>query len=166
MTGGPKGRRLRSTLVVVQFVLSICMVIATVVVMQQMNYARTKDLGFDREHVLAVRLANWDLMSRWETLYNIMDRHPDVIQSATADDLPQGDGSNSVYHIQGQPLEDQIYISSKHVDDKYISTLGIELIAGRNFNLEIQSDTLGAVIINEAAARMLGYDDPIGTADR
>jgi len=162
VTHGKSGNRIRSTLVVLQFSMSVLLIISTLVVMRQMDFIRKKDIGFDRKHVIAVRLSNWDLMTRSWTLKEELDRNSAVLMSATADHIPFGSNSTSLYHIPGTPLENQLIISVIRIDHDYIPLMGMRLVSGRNFEKGRSSDSTNAVIINQAAARILGYEDAVG----
>ncbi|MFH0881592.1 MAG: FtsX-like permease family protein [bacterium] len=163
MSRGRGGARLRSILVVLQYGIAVVLIIASLVVLRQMHYVRVKDLGFNRHQVLTVRLGNWDLMTGYRALYDEFRKLPFITASATADDKPLQSGDNSIYHIPGTPMDAQVFIASQSVDHDYIDAMGMHLIAGRNFDPERSTDSTEAVIVNEAAAKYLGYGkDPVG----
>lgn len=159
---GASGSKLRRVLVILQFSLSVLLIISTLIVMQQMNFMRKKDIGFDTEQVLAVRLANWDLMTRHKALKHELKKVPGVMESATADHTPFGSDNNNLYHVPGTAIDNQLLISVKRVDTDFLPLMKMRFLSGRNFDPTVPSDTLGAVIINQAAARLLGYEDPVG----
>ena len=163
MARGRGGARMRSILVVLQYGIAVVLIIASLVVLRQMHYVRVKDLGFDRHQVLAVRLGNWDLMTGYRALYDEYRKLPFVVASASADDTPLQSGNNSIYHIPGTPITSQIFIAGQSVDHDYIKAMGLHLIAGRDFDPTRPTDSTEAVIVNEAASKLLGYgNDPVG----
>ncbi len=160
---GKRGARLRSVLVVLQFSIAAGLVISSMVVLRQINYIRTADIGFDREHVLVIRLGNWDLMTSYDVLYEQFRNKPFVVSASTADHLPIQSGNTSSYHVPGTPEDERVYLSTRCVDHDYLQTLGMRLVAGRNFDPDRATDSVQAVIINETAARELGLgDNPVG----
>jgi len=163
MARGRGGTRMRSILVILQYGIAVVLIVSSLVVLRQMHFVRSKDLGFNQHQVLAVRLGNWDLMTGYRALYDEYRKLPFVVASTTADDKPLESGDNSVYHIPGTPTTSQVFIASQSVDHDYIKAMGMHLIAGRNFDPTRPTDSTEAVIVNETAAEYLGYGkDPIG----
>lgn len=101
-------------------------------------------------------------MQNYRALYDIYRNQPFVVASATADDTPLTTSNNSVYHIPGTALDAQVFIASQSVDHDYIDAMGITLLEGRNFDRDRPTDSTDVVIINETAARYLGYEQPVG----
>lgn len=162
-TSGKKGSYVRGGLVILQFGVAAGLIIGSMVVLRQMNYIRTTDIGFNRENVLTVRMSNWDLMQAYNVFYEKIKNKPYIISSSTADHLPFFGGEVSSYHAEGTPEENRIWMRKRCVDHDYIKTVGMKLIAGRNFNPGISSDSVDAVILNQTASRVLGFgDNPIG----
>ncbi len=153
---------LRRALVVLQFILSVVMMIATLVVYQQMNYVRNKHLGFDREHLVVIDINSNNVRRHAETMKAEMRRNPAVLavsvtnrvpgdwkNIATIDALP-GDAPSATAHT--------MYLLA--VDREFTETYGVPLLAGENFSGR-GGDSL-SVLINEAAARALGWENPLG----
>lgn len=156
---------LRSSLVVFQFFISIFMIIATIAIYQQMNFIKNKKLGFNKENILLIR-----------DVYNIGNQLPAVKDEILKNHLLLGGTITSYLPGPGSarktPLfwrhgadptpENSINGETWTVDYDYIPTLGMEIIAGRNFSRDFPSDS-SAVILNETAIRQLGLqEDPIG----
>lgn len=161
LVSGGRGNRLRASLVVLQFAISVILIVSTLVVMQQLSYLRNKDLGYDREHVLAVHLPSWEMMRRHEVLEHEMSRLPGVLAVASGDQLPNSLNQNSLFHIPGEADEDQLLIGVMHIDHRYMEMMGIKLKQGRAFDASIASDSTTSIIINESCARKLGWDDTL-----
>jgi len=160
---GRGGARLRGSLVMLQFAVATGLIISSMVVLRQIKYIRTADIGYNRENVLAVRLGNWDLMTSYQAIFNQYKNHPYIINASTADHLPIQSGNTSSFHLPGAPEEERVYLSERCVDHNYLETLGMHLISGRNFDPERSLDSTQAVIVNEAAAKALGFvGDPVG----
>ncbi len=159
----PNGKKsLRGGLVVFQFAISICLIIATLVVSAQMKYIRDKDLGYDRESVLVVRNAGL-LGADQDAFRTELQRDSRIEHITKSAYLPAGPSDNSIATIQSRrdpelTLRTNVY----HVDEEYLPTLGMELLAGRNFSPEFGKEE-GHVIVNETAVSRIGLGpDPIG----
>ena len=160
---GSKNSWLRNGLVTVQFAISIGLIVGTLIVYHQLTYMQNKNLGFEKEQILLVEdtyTLNDQLRSFKEALGNL----PEVISSTTSSYLPLQGGrrNNSSYNLVGTSgTQGQVLLQQWSVDEDYISTLGIKLKEGRDFNLEMATDSQ-AVILNETAVKALGLIDPIG----
>ena len=159
---GMKGGGLRSVLVVFQFTLSIIMIVGTAVVFDQLDYIQNKKLGFDKDHVLMVQ-DPWVMKDGLESFKNEVLRNPKVKSGTISSFIPASDSDNSTIFFPGNsPDENNTYVVSNwRVDYDYIETLGMKLVAGRNFSKDFQTDSL-ALIINETAANQFGFTDAIG----
>ncbi len=156
---GTKGKRIRAAFVILQYSMSIMLIVCTMLALRQLNYIRHKDLGFDQEQIVALRLPNWDLMTRHEVLQTEMMHLAGVTGTADSDQLPHDTANNSIYHIPGMPPDGQIYLAGQRIGYDYVTLLGMDILEGRNFNRDISTDTLGAIILNETAVRMLGWEN-------
>ena len=162
LTTGRKGTRFRGALVVLQFTISIILIVSTFVVLRQISYLRNKDLGYDREHVLAVNLPSRDLRMRHKLLEEEMSHLPGVIDYSSASQLPTEWISNSVFQIPGDVAEEQLVMNVIGVDHRYMDMMKFQVIEGRTFNPALHSDSVEAIMINEAAARKLNWENVVG----
>lgn len=146
---------LRSGLVVVQFFISITLIIGTTVVYQQLKYIQNKKLGYDKEQVLI--LDSWALGKNQEVFRDEILRDPEVINVSSSGYLPAGPSYNNNFMVYPEDKTTQLVkILRYDIDANYISTLGMEMAAGRNFSKEFGNDSTG-VILNETAAKMMGW---------
>lgn len=152
---------LRNGLVVFQFFIAVFLIIGTLVINQQMDFIQHKKLGFDREQVLILDNVG-PLRDKAFTLKKELLNHPNINTATMSSYLPiPSTRSDSPLCKNSQIQEDNcVAIQMWQVDEDYLSTFGMELVAGRNFSPEMQTDS-NAIIINETAAKLLGYDDPI-----
>lgn len=155
---GTKG--LRSGLVVFQFVISAGLIFATLVVGRQMSYIQNKNIGYDRDQILVLRDAHF-LGNNEIAFKNEILKDPRVKNVTTSAYVPAGPTNNSMSGIfLGDQYQRRMYYYN--IDEEYLSVMGMELVAGRNFSKAFGADSLN-VIINETAAETLGFkDDPIG----
>ena len=162
MSSGFKTGWLRNTLVVFQFGISIFLMVGTVVIYNQLNYIRTKKLGFNRDHVLILQNV-YPLGKGAKAFKEDLLKLPGVQGATMTGFLPTGDYRNDNAFFLSPDLDTKKAISMQNweVDDQYIPVLGMEMAKGRNFSIEFPSDSNG-VVLNEAAARMIPGPDPIG----
>ncbi|MFK5972568.1 MAG: ABC transporter permease [Flavobacteriaceae bacterium] len=156
-TGKTKG--IRSGLVIFQFVVSVGLIIATIIVEQQMSFIRNKDIGYEKEQLLVLREAYF-LGANKDAFKNQIRNDSRVTNVTTSAFVPSG---RSDINMTG------IYINHKfdrrtniyNIDEEYIPTMGMEISKGRNFSTAFGADSLG-VIVNETTVKKLGFgNDPI-----
>jgi putative ABC transport system permease protein len=162
LAAGFKTSWLRSGLVVFQFAISIVLIIATLMIYKQLHYIQSHKPGFNREQVLVIHNTN-PLGGKAKTFRDEVVKLPGVENATIADYLPTNDWRND-NPVFADPTLDQkkaVSMQTWDVDDQYIPTLGMQLVAGRNFSPEFPTDSAG-IIINEAAAKLYGFSEPIG----
>jgi putative ABC transport system permease protein len=153
---------LRKGLVVLQFMLSFFLITAALVVSEQHTYMRTKDMGFDKDNVVVVSIRG-DMQTNLEAAKNTFANHSNVISASLGYGLP-GEayaGDSFIDNVTSKNWQ----ISMLTVDHDYIKTLGIKVIAGRDFSKDFPSDAKNAFIISETAAKMLGHSNPKDALD-
>ncbi len=158
----------RNLLVVLQFSISIVLVIATAVVGMQMRYTRELDLGFDKEQVVVLSGSpTQGLTSRWEALREELLKHPEVVSVTASSVLPGVENLNDNFgRVQGAPNADGLVLRTMMVDYDFFETYRIDLLAGRPFSTDFAADrlppqasaeTTGNFILNESAVRAFGW---------
>lgn len=149
---------LRKSLVIFQFAISIVLIISTFVINDQLLFMRSKNLGFDKEHMVVIPLVNSDLRAKYETFKTELKRIPGVINAAASSEVPLNGFTSNGYLPQG--YKSAIILNVVDGDKDFLNTFGIELVKGRNFGVQAASDKQG-YIINEALSQLLGWSDPI-----
>jgi putative ABC transport system permease protein len=159
-----KGFTLRHGLVVFQFAVSVFLIIGTATVYHQLQFLQNKKLGFDKEHLMIVPLRDKAVLEKSEALKAGLLQNP-AIMSAALTSRPPGMGASgtAVRHADAQNMMEMKYF---FVDYNYLETLGIEMAAGRSFSREYASDAQGGIILNEQAARDLGWKSPEEALDQ
>lgn len=153
------GVRLRKALVVLQFTISIALMVGTGIVYQQMKYIYTADLGFKRDQVITIQ-QNGDAVNRSVTLRNELQKNPGVISTGTSSvRLGQQLGRTNIVP-EGADGQTNIITSIMAVDENFVPTMGMKMKEGRNFSLEY-GDSL-SMIINEEMVKLLKWKDPVG----
>ncbi|MDB5285118.1 MAG: cell division protein FtsX [Mucilaginibacter sp.] len=161
LSAGFKGGGLRSLLVVFQFAISVFLIIGTLVIYNQLNFIQTKNLGYNRNQVLVIQNA-FELNNQAKAFKQEVKQLPGVTNATMTGFLPtSGDRSTAIY-FKDATLDQKksIFPQNWEVDADWIPTLDIKMALGRNFSKEMLTDS-SAVIINEAAAKFLGYKDAI-----
>ncbi|MFC1564704.1 ABC transporter permease, partial [candidate division KSB1 bacterium] len=154
---------LRNILVVFQFAFLTAMIIATLTVNDQLRYIMNFDTGYDIEQIIVIRVKDSNLKENIEAVKSELVKDPDIFAASSSYLLPNSIGTTTVARWPGKPAGDpNIRISFNITDYNYASLYGIEIIEGRDFSREYPSDADGAYLINETAARVLGWDDPVG----
>ncbi|MBN7817335.1 ABC transporter permease [Algoriphagus pacificus] len=160
---GSKSGGLQSSLVVFQFTVSIILIIGTLIINEQMSFILNAKVGFEKEQVIQLYGTNM-LGEKDEVFKEELARLQGVESVSISDYLPLENtkrNGNSFVNEGRDNIDETISGQAWVVDEDYLSTLGIELIAGRNFDKTIASDQK-ATIINEEMAKELGLSDPIG----
>jgi putative ABC transport system permease protein len=152
---------LRRVLVVVQFSISMIMLICTWVVYNQLQYLRNKDLGFNKEQVLSLSAdASYDIRSKILAFQNEISTNPHILSVSTSQSVPGSWSGFNLLSIQTKNGFTQEGVSNYAVDENYFKTLGMQIKKGRNFSG--LSDTLNSIIVNEKMVKYYGWDNPIG----
>jgi len=161
LAGGFKGGFLRSFLVVFQFFISITLIIGTLIIYNQLKYIQSKDIGYDREHVLVVQNV-WTLGKSAQTFKQEVLQLAGVQSASLSEALPTWNYGNSTTIFKDQVLDQKRALQTQFwgADEDYVKTLGIKITAGRNFSNQMRTDSTG-LIVNEAAAKLLGYSNPL-----
>ena len=163
ITGGHAG--LRRTLIVLQFVISLFLIITTVVILQQMSYIRNKDLGLNRDHVLVLPI-DYRILNKYDALKNAVKALPGVVNVSGSYNLPisadWGDGLDAVTD-HGKV---SFGITAIPADLGYLTTMDMQLVAGSDFTrADLPANTTGGdttkpayrYILNETAVRKIGW---------
>lgn len=160
---GMKNSTLRSAMVVFQFTTSIVLIIGTSVIYKQMNFILTTKVGYDKEQVVMVQGVN-TLGDQQQTFKDELLRQA-AVQNVTITQYLPVDGTtrdqNQFWRDGKKQEEKSIGAQRWYVDDDYISTMGMRLVEGRNFNKDLASDS-SAVIINQSMAKAFGFKNPVG----
>ena len=160
---GSKNGGLRSALVVFQFTISIVLLIGTMVIYRQMQYILHSNIGFNKDQVVMIEGAD-ALHEQTASFKNELQQLPFVKNVSVSDFIPVGTtGSKRNGNTFWEEGKDETTIKGQHwvVDENYIPTFGMKIIAGRNFSASMKTDSDGAVI-NKAFAQQLGGGDVIG----
>ncbi|WP_303924177.1 ABC transporter permease [Draconibacterium sediminis] len=155
------GIRSKNVLIIFQFVISIMLVIITLMVNKQYHYMSEMPLGFDNKMVMQIPLTN-TLKTNYQGLKSELTKIGKVKNICTASSMPAGIPNNSgVIWTDDKGVQHDESFAFAIVSDGYTQTFDMKMAAGDEFIAE-KTDDLKGVLINETAAKQLGFDDPVG----
>jgi len=163
---GKKGLGMRQALVVIQFSMSIFLLVSTAIIHDQLDYIQTKRLGFNKEHVMVVPITGSPQLPNTPVLKQRLSELPGVVGIATTTGVP-GMRVMPILEVrpEGMRPEDHLMMATLHVDEHFLDVMNIDLVAGRNFSSDWGTDTTRGILMNETAVRYLEWgapDDAIG----
>jgi putative ABC transport system permease protein len=146
----------RRSMAVIQFVISITLIIGTLIIFKQMDYIQKKSLGFDKENVIILSAESKTIHQNIQAFRNTLTQDPRVKSMAVSFNVPgSAMFSDTTYK---RPDSDDIFpLIFITTDYEFVDTYGFEITHGRAFSKEFSTDVDGAIILNEAAAREIGY---------
>ncbi|MCU0236033.1 MAG: ABC transporter permease [Acidobacteria bacterium] len=161
------GRLLRQSLLVVQFVIAIGAIALTFLMNRQLNFIRNRDLGFTRDPVVLINVGDSELRKRGGVYKNEILRLPGVAAASFSDSIPGNGFTGYAFSWESSSGEMQGHaFNSLQADKDYFATMGIQIVAGRNFSRrpnpqDLQDGTM-EFIVSENLVRALGWKEPIG----
>jgi len=158
-----KGGLLRKILVTFQFLIAIAMILATLVVAEQLSYLKNRNLGFDKENMIILELQDTAFRKKADVFKEELLQNPDIISVTNSVGVPGNNNWIQVIRVEKDTtmIEESILITA--VDFDYIKTYGLEMKAGRDFSKDMGTDAQEAIIVNEAAVKVYGWgEEPLG----
>lgn len=157
---GAKSGILRSVLVITQFVVSVFILLSTFTVSSQLKYLLNKDLGFDKENILMIRRSD-ALGNQMESFKAELKKITTVEEVTNTNSYPGVNFSNNAFFKEGESTSNTYLLNQSWTSFDVGKTFGYELVEGRFFSRDYPTDS-NAIVINEAAVKSLGLEDPIG----
>ena len=152
----------RKALVVLQFAVSLVLIISTWVVYNQLGFLKNRDLGLRPENVVIVELENRQMMQQYPVVREALLKLPGI-SAVSSSNVKIGRGSGKLL-LQVETPEGMVErgVNLAAVDYDFVESMGIEIIEGRGFSREFMADTTTGVLINETMARRFNWDEPLG----
>ncbi len=158
-----KNTSLRKILVIMQFAISIFMIVGILTMIRQLDYMKNKDLGFKKEQLLVTQFfgsrreeAN---AQRFDALKERILANPNITSISFSANIPGGELGYDAYLPEGRSDNETIRARNYWVDFDFVKTYGMEIVQGRDFSREFSTDAGEAIIINEKMAQALGWGD-------
>jgi putative ABC transport system permease protein len=160
MITGFKSRFGRNSLVIVQMTASVLLIFSSILIYRQINFMLSRDLGYDKENMLVIRRAG-ALGGSLDVFLQETESLPGVIRATHSTSVPNHPNNHNGYRMEGEAGDRSFLLQTNWVDYEYIDTWDIRLSSGRFFSREYGADS-SVCIINMAAVKQFGLDDPIG----
>ncbi|MFY0591087.1 FtsX-like permease family protein [Roseivirga sp.] len=160
---GTGGKKLRQALVVFQFAISIALIIGTITIHSQTQFAKNRPVGYSQEGLITLRAQNQEYGGIFETLQTELKGTGMVSEIAQANyPLTNTLGQNQGFDWTGAPEEREFSFNTIFVRPEYGKTVGWKILKGRDFDRNIAADMDKGIIISESAAKVMNLEDPIG----
>jgi putative ABC transport system permease protein len=163
---GAAGSLLRNILVLFQFTISICMIIALAIIITQLKFMKHKQLGFNKEHIVIIRLTDGAMRRSIEKIKDGLKNYHGISHVAASNYIPGQGFWMKVIVPEGSELDQTESIGRIRIDSDFISTMDIMLVAGRDFSPRFSTEQSDFIIVNETAAKQWEWEDPIGKTIR
>jgi putative ABC transport system permease protein len=163
MTSGLKGARFRKTLVVIQFSLSILLILGTIMIFKQVHYLKKQDIGYNKDNIIYFGIGN-RFRKNYQTIKAEMLSHHHVESLTLTDVAPyrwQANAGHGDVDWEGKTSQ-KVKMVMIPVDSEYLKTFGMKMSEGRFFSEKFSTDTTDAFVINEAAGRAMELRNPLG----
>jgi len=160
--GSKRTNLFRNSLVVVQLVITITLITCTYVILGQLRYIHKKDLGFKKTHIITAYIRDPNLQNSVEPFLTELRSHPQIVDITLSNQLPYLImNANPDTRWEGMEAGTEQQVFEIHVDNNFIDFYDLNVIQGRKFSREFRKDAEEACILNQTAARMTGWDDPL-----
>lgn len=153
---GKGGNIFRQSLVVLQFSISVLLIIGTIVIVNQMRFIKSKSLGYDKEQSVTVNIDNDDIYNHRIQFKNEL-QNSGLVESVSLMSGQPG-GFYDIHGFEAEGQHETFRSRTEFADFEYVKTLGLKVIAGRDFSSQFATDSTSSVLINRTAARELGYN--------
>jgi putative ABC transport system permease protein len=152
---GKGGVAFRHVLVMIQFSISVFLITGTLVITRQMSYVKSKQLGYSKDQTLIVPIDNGDIYNNLNSFKTDLQNQNAVHSVSAMSGEPGGFFDGQMFDVEGHT--DKWSARTEYADFEYVKTLGLKIVAGRDFSPQITTDTTDAVLINQTAASKLGW---------
>ncbi|HAN17358.1 MAG: hypothetical protein A2X13_00745 [Bacteroidetes bacterium GWC2_33_15] len=156
LKGGARNATARKVLVVIQFTISISLIIGTMVVYNQLQFLRNTDIGFNKEQIILLKNKG-QLFRNYQAFKDELLKHKNIKYVTGMEDVLGVNHNTRDYEIEGLTPGQRFYIPAFLVDWDFVETFDIKVVEGRAFSRDFPSDTVNAIMINETMAKDLGW---------
>ena len=152
---GSGGAVFRQSLVVIQFSISVFLIVGITIISKQMRYVKNKELGYDSGQTLVVAIDNAEIYKNLSQFKSLLQNETSISSVSAMSGEPGGFFDSQMFEVEG--LDEKWNARTEYADFDYVATLGLKMVAGRDFSPGLASDSLEAVLINRTAASKLGW---------
>lgn len=159
LSGERSSAGFRNVLVLVQFAISLVLIICTIVIYFQLGYIKSKDVGYQKENILVLHFTSENFKNKFAVLKDDLKDLPGIVKTSATSEIPGAGFTSNGYKPEG--YDRYIMFNAVNVDYDYIETMGLQVLNGRGFSMEYPTDR-DAFLVNETLVRELNWDDPTG----
>ncbi|MFC1476884.1 ABC transporter permease, partial [candidate division KSB1 bacterium] len=159
LSTGNIGGVMRRVLVVGQFSISIALIICTIIVLNQVRYMKNSKLGFDKEQMLVLPLRSFETVNNFKTVKELLSANPNILDVSFSSSVPGKNHAMNIFVPEGGSDNNTYSSQILYVDKDFADTYKLEIIDGQDFREERMPDSPNEYLINESAARMLGWEN-------
>jgi putative ABC transport system permease protein len=163
LSSGARGTGFRKVLVVIQFSLTILLIVGTILIYQQIRFLQNQKLGYDKEHLVYMGMLG-NMRKNFDAVKDELLKNPNIL-GVTAASNPPTYGyffSNSLWRWEGQSPDEEILMRAVFADVDYFDVLGMDILDGEGFSRELPTEGDFYTVVNEEAVRVMGLEDPVG----
>ncbi len=160
-SGQSKSSGFRNTLVVMQFTISVILIVCSLIIYNQLDYVQTKNLGYEKEHIVYGSTGS-TMRENFQPFKSALEKNPSITEIYAQGDIPAFIGSNNNANWEGKTEGEGFLCYNGRVNYNFLDFFGIKLLDGRDFSREFSTDVDKAWILNETAVKIIGWDNPIG----
>lgn len=161
-TRSPKGSSLRSILVLIQFAITIVLIICTIAVRDQLKFIKNMDMGYAKEQIITLPVRGGSVRQNIQSIKTALLQSSDILAVSTSGRLPNNIDTFTSRDWTGRNPEEPIPIYYNTADYDFIDLFGMQIVQGRNFSRDFPSDKQGAFLVNETAVKVAEWESPIG----
>ncbi|NOU45514.1 MAG: FtsX-like permease family protein [Bacteroidales bacterium] len=156
-TGSLRTGLARKILVVIQFTISIGLIVSTLTAFDQLHFLRNANLGFNKDAVVFIQVTRNPIIQRYESFKNELLANPDIKAVTCVDDIFGVSHNTHEFRPEGVPEDEWQFYPALIVDEDFIKTFDIQIVAGRDYNRNNKTDAANAMLINEAMVKYMGW---------
>ena len=157
---GSKSGLPRKILVVIQFTISITLIIGTLIITSQLDYMKNADLGFDKENVVVIPINKTPVAKSYDAFQKELLNNVNIVSVTAMDDIFGASHNTHEFRPEGFPDDQWQFYPALVVKYNFLKTFKINLIAGRDYNEENKTDPVYGILINESMVKHLGWESP------
>jgi len=161
-TRSAKGSLLRNVLVLVQFSITIFLIVCTLAVRDQLKFIKTVDMGYTKDQIITLPARGRSVRQNIQSIKTELLKYPEVTAVSTSARLPNDIDTFTSRNWTGRNLEEPIAIFYNTADYDFVDLYGMQIVQGRNFSKDFPSDEAGAFLVNETAVTVAEWESPIG----
>ena len=162
LIGYSKKSAIRNALVIFQFSISIILIVYLLTIEKQLNYLKTKDTGYNKEQIVILNIRDRGTLKNAAVIKNSLLQNPAIKYVSFSNHLPDNIQNAVPMEFPGNPGRTNIpLIYFTVVDKDFLDLYNIKILKGRNFYKNFTTDNQGSFLLNETAAKELGWDNPL-----